>query len=114
MRQHHPPSGNLFLLCTKCDRGEWRAVGDTTVDPTLPDCKHCGGIAVQRFPLTLALTAADRSLLKTIAEWNHIKADVAAMNALHREFRHAATMRAGKGKPLPQWVADWLQKNKEK
>jgi hypothetical protein len=113
MRQQHPPAGTVFLLCTKCDRGEWRRVGDTATDPTLPDCKHCGGITVQRFPLTLALTAADRGLLKAIADWQRIKTDAAATNAIHREFRAAAKARAGK-KPIPQWAADWLQNNPEK
>lgn len=110
MRQHHPKD-STFLLCLNCDRGEWRRVGQ---GETTPACKHCGGPTEQRYPLTLALTEADRPLLRAIAEWTHTKTDHATTVALHREFRRAATERAARGKPLPQWAAEWLQNNTEK
>jgi hypothetical protein len=112
MRQQHPPAGTVFLLCLNCDRGEWRRVGNR--GEIEPSCRHCGGAVEQRYPLTLALTIEDRSLLKTIAEWERVKTADAAHNAIHREFRRAATNRAARGKPLPQWAADWLQNNQEK
>jgi DNA-directed RNA polymerase subunit RPC12/RpoP len=114
MRQHTPPEGTLFLVCTKCDRAEWRRVGSTDENPDLPACPHCGGRTIQRFPLTLALTEADRGLLKFIANATRTSTQDSAARAIAREVHHVAGERAKRGKPIPQWIAEWLQTNKEK
>lgn len=117
MRQQHPPAGTVFLLCLGCDRAEWRRIDAEHLQlntENLAPCRHCGGPTEQRFPHTLALTAEEKSILNTVAAWGHRKTHDAVMIALHKQFRHLATERAGKGKPLPQWAADWLQNNPEK
>lgn len=115
MRQHHPED-STFLLCLDCDRGEWRRIAHPldAKPSVMPSCKHCGGATEERWPLTLALTEADRGLLKSIAEWSRVNMETASQLAIHNAFRHAATERAGKGKPLPQWAAEWLQNHSQK
>lgn len=122
MRQQKPPTGTVFLLCLNCGRGEFRRVGQGET-PAIgnrqsaianPECRHCHGPTEQRYPHTLALTAVDRGILNTVAAWSHAKTYDAVMNALRQQFRQLATERAGKGKSIPQWAADWLQSNPEK
>jgi len=122
MRQQHPPAGTIFLLCLQCDRAEWRRIGDgksklesrgeTISQLPTPNsditCRHCGGPTEQRYPLTLALTKEERGLINTVAAWGKRKTHDAIMHAVTQDFRKLATERVGKGKPLPQWAADWL------
>lgn len=115
MRQQTPPVGTVFLLCTHCDRAEWRKLpAPSAGQGDFPPCKHCGGVLVRRHPVTLPLTDEDRGLLKFIAENTRTNLDAAATLSIRNHFRKICADRMGKGKNLPQWAAEWLQNNPEK
>lgn len=100
-----PPAGHIFLLCINCDRLQWQR--DT--DPARV-CRWCAGITEERD--LVGLRGEDRQLLKQIATWTRQPMDAAVAELIHAEIRRLATERAGKGKSVPQWIAEWLQKHR--
>jgi len=114
-----PPAGATRLgthlyVCTNCKHEEWKKYPreDATAKEQvrLAPCEHCGHELQERFPQRVDLTAEDQGLMRWLATELRVPVSDVLMAGLLPLARDVAAKKAARGKTVPQWLADRLQK----